>query len=137
MSIKAKHNKLIRELLVDPNYNILENGEIHNKKGESLGFVITTEITLRKKQYRYIKYKGKAIKVHRIIYAKFHGELLPRKIVHHKDGNGLNNHKDNLDQITQRENMYFKLYPEAQCDSVEPIQPPPPLESEYRNEKVE
>jgi len=115
---KAKHNKLIVDLIQDPNYTILENGNILNSKGKALGFTMKSEQTLRSKQYRYIKYKGKAIKVHRVIYAKFVGELRYGLIIHHKDDNGLNNHYTNLEQVSQGKNMKYKVAKPKVCDIV-------------------
>lgn len=109
--MKAVHNKLIYQIINDPNYKILESGEIFNLKGDQLGYTIKSELDLRLKQYRYIKYKGKAIKIHRIIYAKFLGDLKPGKIIHHKDGDGLNNHVSNLEQCSQKMNMFYKFAP--------------------------
>lgn len=45
------------------------------------------------------------LKVHLIVYAWFHGSLDPNLVVDHIDENKLNNHIDNLQQITFRENL--------------------------------
>lgn len=50
------------------------------------------------------------IRVHRIVYSHFIGELDPKLVVHHKDENKKNNHWTNLKQITHKENLelYWK-----------------------------
>ena len=53
--------------------------------------------------YKTIKFKTKSILVHRLIYLVFNG-LIPN-MINHKDGNKLNNHKDNLETITNAGNV--------------------------------
>jgi Na+-translocating ferredoxin:NAD+ oxidoreductase RnfG subunit len=107
MAIKAKHNHLIDQLLEDPRYCILQYGIILKGK-KPVGFSRKGELAKRGKAYRYLRYKGVDLKIHRIIYRKFAGKLLKTKVIHHKDNNGLNNHINNLAQVTQSENMFFK-----------------------------
>lgn len=51
--------------------------------------------------------KGKSIcfKIHRLVCKAFHPNPENKKSVNHKDGNKLNNHKDNVEWATQHENM--------------------------------
>lgn len=49
------------------------------------------------------------IKVHRVVYAKFKGELCQDKVVNHIDGNRLNNYPENLELIGWNENNAHKL----------------------------
>ena len=107
MAIKAKNDWLIDKLLEDTRYEILETGVIL-KNGVEVGFTRNSEAEKRGKRYRYIRYRGFDLKVNRIIFAKFNGKLSDKKVVHHEDDDSLNNHKDNLKQVTQWQNMQFK-----------------------------
>lgn len=46
-----------------------------------------------------------SIKVHQVVYAWFYGEIPYGKEIHHKDGNHLNNSKDNLVALTPTEHV--------------------------------
>lgn len=105
--IEAKHNKLIKNLILDASYTILESGVI-TRKGKTLGFTKVTERKLRNKQYKYLRYKGKDLKIHRIVYCKFIGELKAGYVIHHKDDNSLNNNINNLEQVSQELNIYYR-----------------------------
>jgi len=107
MKLKAKHDDLISQFLRDTRYQVNPDGTIL-RKNKVLGFTKATELKLRNKQYKYIKYKGYELKVHRIIYTAFHGPLCPDKVVHHIDGNGLNNDVGNLSLETQSVNCYYR-----------------------------
>lgn len=107
--MKAKLNKLIKQFIEDDRYLIRPDGTIFNtKKGKTVGFKKKTELKMRNKQYMYVKYKGKEIKVHRIVYAKFIGDLEHGLVVHHIDSDGLNNAVDNLEQVSQELNSSFR-----------------------------
>lgn len=109
--IKTKHNDLIIELINSNKFVINEDGTIFNLKGKQLGFVLKTELTLRNKQYKYIKYKRKSIKIHRIIWQKFRGNLAKNQVIHHINGNGLDNRLENLQQMPQQDNAYYTYHP--------------------------
>lgn len=51
--------------------------------------------------------KGKSVfrVVHRIVIVAFRGAIPPKMEVNHKDGDKLNNHVDNLEFVTHRQNM--------------------------------
>ncbi len=106
--IKSRHNGIIKQLLSDSRYTILETGIIM-RNGIEIGFTKQTELKLRNKQYVYIAYKGTQIKIHRIVFAKFLGELIPGYVIHHKDNDGLNNNVNNLEQVSQHENIYYRF----------------------------
>lgn len=54
-------------------------------------------------QYRVIFVEGKHVLEHRVVMSRFLGRaLLTTEIVHHRDGDGLNNEISNLELITQR-----------------------------------
>lgn len=107
--IVAKLDYLIELFLLDENYTILENGTIERKRdGKKLGFTRKGELNRRNKTYVYIYYKGKDLKLHRIIYAKFKGNLDENMVVHHIDNNTLNNSIENLDLVTQEINQAYR-----------------------------
>jgi len=43
--------------------------------------------------------KIKTVLIHRLVYENFVGELIKGMVIHHKDGNKLNNHFTNLEQL--------------------------------------
>jgi len=61
--------------------------------------------------YYYIKLGGKKYFIHRLVYKAFVDETLPYfwngsdRVINHKDGNGFNNSLDNLEEVTQSENL--------------------------------
>jgi hypothetical protein len=84
---------------------IYENGEIFNGR-RFLAF------TKRKKYYYLTFENNKRMYVHRLVCYAFHPipgytnmKDYKNLQVNHKDGNGFNNHKDNLEWCTQSENM--------------------------------
>jgi hypothetical protein len=105
LKLIAVNDWLIEQFINDPNYTIDRSGVIYNQKGKILGFVKEGEAKARGKKYIYIKYKGKELKAHRIVYRKFNGNLDRELVVHHRDANGLNNNCDNLELTTQEINV--------------------------------
>ena len=105
--LKAIHDDLIEAFINDERYTILGSGYVR-RNGKFIGYTKATELKLRNKQYVYIKYQGCELKLHRIIYRKFIGNIHPKKVVHHIDGDGTNNNVGNLQLVTQAENVHFK-----------------------------
>ena len=102
----AKYDYLVKEFVESGKYQIdIESGFVYNSKWKKLGYKIKTESKLRQKQYLYIKYKGKGLKLHRIIYYAAHKKLKTKLVVNHKDGNSFNNAISNLELTTQKDNM--------------------------------
>ena len=61
---------------------------------------------ISKAGYVIIRFFGKHVKVHRLVDVITNGPLPAGYIVHHKDGNKLNNHWDNLQRIkSQQEHL--------------------------------
>ena len=107
--LKAVNDDLIRQFIESGKYEISPDGMIKNNKGKQIGFTKNTELKLRNKQYKYVGYNGFNLKVHRIIYAKFGKKKLDKDlVVHHKDGNSLNNHIDNLELVSQQANCFYR-----------------------------
>lgn len=106
----SKFDHLIVELVNDKNYIIEKDGKIYSKRKKTyIGNVHrNTKKSTTKKCYKRIVYKGKQLKVHRIVYAKYVGSLDSTLVIHHKDGNGLNNWHWNLEQVTQLYNLKNK-----------------------------
>ncbi len=107
MAIKSVHDNLIEDFINDQRYEVEDSGIIRRSRGGVIGFTRNGEAIHRNKRYQYIRYKGVDLKVHRIIYRKFVGELQKRKVIHHKDGNGMNNAASNLEQVTQKKNVEY------------------------------
>jgi hypothetical protein len=57
--------------------------------------------------YQWIDILGRnrSVRVNRLVYARFNGPLLSGYEVHHRDNNKLNNHPDNLEQVSHTQNM--------------------------------
>lgn len=91
---------LIFDLLSNSKYKVFKNGIVKiNVNGQ---WRITG--TPDNKGYLKIKYKGKLLRAHRIVWAHFYGFLSQDRVVNHIDGNKSNNHIDNLELITASAN---------------------------------
>lgn len=76
----------------------LENGIIITAKGTNGTLCSSTG-------YLRVKVNKKTLQVHQILAVKYYGEKCIGMQVNHKDGNKLNNKKENLEVITQLENL--------------------------------
>jgi len=120
--LTAKNDALIRAVLADERFTVTESGEVFtraNTNGISLlpnGEVRNCDIA-NGDGYRVlnlrIQKKGrstrKKLRVHRMVFQKFVGELDCKMVVNHKDGNKANNHRDNLEQIECKENTLHAI----------------------------
>jgi hypothetical protein len=108
MNLKIVNDDYIEQIINDPNYIIKETGEIITKVTRtgkvSVNNVWRNPLKTTKDGYKYISYKYKHLRVHRIIYRKFKGELNTKLVINHIDGNPANNHIDNLELVTQGKN---------------------------------
>ena len=107
-----RNDKIIEMFINDLNYIINPSGDVYNKKGKKLGFTKQTEIKLRGTNYYYIKYMGKELKIHRIIYRKFVGKFIHNYEIHHKNSDTSDNSVDNLVQVSHKENIWYQKYKE-------------------------
>lgn len=106
MNRKNKNDYLIEALVLDPHYDIREDGSIWTYKsgnGTVKSFLRPVKFT-RSNGYRGFCYKKTFILLHRIIYRKFIGLLTPGLVINHKDGVRDNNSLENLELVTYSEN---------------------------------
>lgn len=98
--LKSINDNLIYELLKDESYEVKKDGTI----------LCDGEIKGRKDKEGYVEiyYKSRRLKAHRIIYAKFLGELDKEMVVDHKDADPSNNDVNNLRLCTQKKNIYYR-----------------------------
>lgn len=108
MSNKNSKDHLIEELINSPIHRIHKNGFVEIKTNEGWRNLKFHSPRL-KKGYCEIKFKGKYLYIHRIIYAKFIGPLNEKLVINHKDGNGFNNTIENLELISQAENNLHRF----------------------------
>jgi len=110
--MRIKNDSLIYELLNSPNYDVRSDGTVWTNLSlrgrptnhwRMAGYNNTDK---GGKTYRYMKFKCKHLKIHRIVYAKFNGQLDSRLVINHKDCNGLNNLPSNLELISSRMNNH-------------------------------
>jgi hypothetical protein len=103
-----RQKEKIQQLLADPYYRITEEGKVftlRTKTGKISKDGIWREIVrIVEDGYREIYYDRTHILVHRVVFQKFNGDLDDELTINHKDGDTSNNHKDNLEQITQQKN---------------------------------
>ena len=80
-------------------YKISNQGRVKNSQGKILGG------STHKDSYRFVTIKGKQIPIHRIVAENFIENKYDKPFVNHKDGNKMNNSVDNLEWVTQQENI--------------------------------
>jgi hypothetical protein len=104
-------NQLIEKLLKDPKIDVREDGTIWRKYADSYkgggqgrqGQWRQVGLTIDKGYY-FISYNYCNLKVSRIVYRKFHGELVLGMEVDHIDGKRGNDDPSNLQQISKTAN---------------------------------
>lgn len=109
----CSNDQYIMQLLKDQNYIIEPTGDIWTlttKTGKLSTCGLLRLAGYTKDGYRALKYKGKMLQVHRIIYAKFGNEPLAEDlVVNHLDDSGLNNDISNLELVTQSKNNFHRF----------------------------
>lgn len=56
-------------------------------------------------KYKKFTINGKSIREHRLVWEKHNGSIPEGYVIHHKDGNGLNNSIENLEMMTRAEHV--------------------------------
>lgn len=112
--------ELIDRLIADPRYRIRRDGTIWTTKALGNGHQPCPWRRIGNVNghgYEQISYQSRLVDVHRIVYRKFKGPLLPPLEIDHKDGDTLNNRPGNLQQISvagnRRKGRKMKLTAEA------------------------
>lgn len=102
--LRAENDYYIRDLIEDPSFHVRPDGRIWRTRGP------VTKLCGRidKEGYVEVYYKGRRLKAHRIVYAKFNGRLQCDLVVEHSDGKPSNNRPDNLIHCTQAKNEQYK-----------------------------
>lgn len=110
-NLYATNDYLIPEFLASENHTVREDGIIFTN------ITVTGKVSVRNiwrvagrinDGYIEVSFKGKKLRAHRIVYAKFKGSLSPDLIINHEDGVRANNHPDNLVLDTQSYNNYHQ-----------------------------
>jgi hypothetical protein len=108
-------NAAIGAMLKDPNFIVQIDGTVLTRISRQGHLTDTWRVKpqcIDKCGYARVRYFHSNIFVHRLVFAKFHGSLMPDMQVNHIDGNPGNNHAENLEQLYPNENMihsYQKL----------------------------
>lgn len=103
--------------------------KITNEKLLIMGYKIKYEVTLPSGRgtKTYYVCEGKGVKrqfEHRLVYEAEFGPIPKTWIVHHKDGNGLNNNIDNLQAMSRAEHQWThgkKIYIDGEVKTLEDI----------------
>lgn len=85
-------------------YLIFSDGRLFNKKTNHFLKGIITDVGYRRYQIK-VKNKCYNFLAHRLVAEYFLTKENENQIVHHKDGNRLNNHKNNLQWVSSSENL--------------------------------
>lgn len=105
--MSAKNDQIINRLISDNRYQFLKTGEIlkfHKTSG-----TWRDVRGVNSKGYYVISYEYTKVKAHRATWAAFNGNLDPDLQINHIDSNKLNNSIENLELVTQSENLIHRF----------------------------
>jgi hypothetical protein len=94
------NNSVILKILEDPSFEINRDGRIFRTylgKRYQVG-------SRHSEGYLRFRYNGSFVFNHRVIFAKFHGQLDSGMVINHKNGIKTDNDFRNLEQITEKQN---------------------------------
>lgn len=90
----------IRYKKYDENYYVSEYGDVWSKRSN-----IKLKHYIDHDGYHRVDIHGKHIKIHRLVYSTWIGEIKQNEQINHKDDDKNNNHYSNLYLGTQKENI--------------------------------
>lgn len=109
--VRATNDPLIEQMIADPEWRVLEDGTIETTRCRRSGRrtnvwrLATWEHSHGgTNPYMAVRYRGRKLAAHRIVYRALIGPLDNTLTINHKDGNPSNNHPRNLELVTQGEN---------------------------------
>lgn len=110
MTDNQQPNLAFKPLKEDENYLIYSNGELYSKKVnrflkgkiDNVGYK-TYNLTLQEKRSKSGKKLSKMVYAHRLVAEYFLENPNNYDIVHHKDGNRLNNNVENLEWVNSKQ----------------------------------
>jgi len=117
------HSETIIRKFIDE-YKVTFEGNVVGKRGNLKPFANNCHMGyLKVKLYSDGGKSNKTFLLHRLIWTYFNGDIPEGMQIDHIDGNHLNNHLDNLQVITQKENIRKRPTTHLTLDQVESIKP--------------
>ena len=112
--VYAVNDVFIEELINDPYYRVYKNGSVWSCRPTSgpIGKIKHPWRRIDKltdQGYKTAKYRGKELRVHRIVYRKYVGNLNPELEINHIDFNRVNNTVKNLELVTNKDNVQHTI----------------------------
>lgn len=101
---KSRNDDIIQQIIDSGNYTITRDGKVlSNITGEEIGYTDD-------RGYRRITFSRKKIQVHRLVWAVYGDKkLTPKLVINHKNGNKIDNSIDNLELVTQSDNIKHRF----------------------------
>ena len=111
MVVLASLDEVIKKFLLDKNYEVREDGTIWttlHKNGKGYGELRRIDRLDNRGYYHIVRYYDRYLLCHRIIYARYVGELKEELQINHKNGVKTDNRPENLELVTSGENQEHK-----------------------------
>lgn len=102
--MRAHNENAFIQLVKRKQAMILRSGEIFKLDRRS-GQWKRADLSIRKSGYRVVHYRGHGINAHRLVWTYYNGFIPDDMVVHHRNAIKWDNHIDNLDLVTQSENI--------------------------------